>query len=103
VRKHADASYVRVRLKSDGGRLRLMVSDNGSGFDMGASPAGFGLSGMRQRAAKVGGELHVDSEPQGGTRIIVDVPMLDGGAGLGKAAVSVKVPPGTVSSSEVGL
>jgi signal transduction histidine kinase len=76
VRKHADASYVRVRLKADGGWLRMMVSDNGSGFDVEANPSGFGLSGMRQRAAKVGGELHVDSEPQGGTRIIVDMPML---------------------------
>ncbi len=57
VRKHADASYVRVRLKANGGRLRMMVSDNGSGFDVEANPSGFGLSGMRQRAAKVGGRV----------------------------------------------
>ena len=83
VRKHADASYVRVRLKANGGRLRMMVSDNGSGFDVQANPSGYGLSGMRQRAAKVGGELEVDSEPQGGTRIIVDMPVLGGLAGTG--------------------
>src|SRR5262249_53467062 len=91
VRKHADASYVRVRLKSDGSRLRMMVADNGAGFDVERNPSGFGLSGMRQRAAKVGGELHVDSEPQGGTRIIVDVPVLPGLSGTGVAVVTPNV------------
>jgi signal transduction histidine kinase len=103
VRKHADASFVRVRLKADGGRLRLMVSDNGSGFDVTVNPAGYGLSGMRQRAAKVGGELHVDSEPQGGTRIIVDVPMLGGGVSAAGKVGPANVAPGNISSSEVGL
>jgi signal transduction histidine kinase len=78
VRKHADASVVRVRLRSDGGSLRLMISDNGRGFEVAKAQAGFGLLGMRQRAESIGGTLFIESQPLDGTQVILDVPVLAG-------------------------
>jgi signal transduction histidine kinase len=73
VRKHADATIVRVSVHSDG-EVRLIVVDNGRGFDVDAMPIGFGLDSMRQRAAVIGARLMVASEPQNGTRIELVVP-----------------------------
>jgi signal transduction histidine kinase len=76
VRKHADATMVRVELAGADGSLRLTVSDNGRGFMPDApGPSGYGLSSMRQRAELIGGTLSVDSRPQDGTRVMVAVPM----------------------------
>lgn len=68
VRKHADATTVRVSVHSDG-TLRLSVTDNGRGFRPEQAPAGFGLDSMRQRAAVIGATITVASEPQNGTRV----------------------------------
>lgn len=68
VRKHADATVVRVNVESDG-HLRLTIADNGRGFRPGTEASGFGLESMRQRAEIIGAELDVESEPQGGTRV----------------------------------
>jgi signal transduction histidine kinase len=77
VRKHADATIVRVELAAADGSLRLTVSDNGRGFTPDApGPSGYGLSSMRQRAELIGGTLSVDSRPQDGTRVVVAVPMV---------------------------
>jgi signal transduction histidine kinase len=72
--RHAQPSVVRVAF-TNGGVLRLRVEDDGVGFDPEAIQAsGFGLVAMRERAAALGGELHVDSRPSGGTRIEVVIP-----------------------------
>jgi signal transduction histidine kinase len=76
VRKHADATVARVELSAADGELRLSVSDNGRGFDVEQpGSAGYGLSSMRQRAAIIGGTLSIDTQPQGGTRVMVKVPL----------------------------
>lgn len=81
VRKHADATLVRVELTAADGELQLTVSDNGRGFGTDApGPAGYGLSSMRQRAAIIGGTLSVDSRPQDGTRVTVQMPLGAAGA-----------------------
>ncbi|HEX7196193.1 MAG TPA: sensor histidine kinase [Candidatus Limnocylindria bacterium] len=73
VRKHADATVVRVEVVTDGD-LRLTVSDNGRGFRPEGGSAGFGLESMRQRAGVIGGHLSVTSEPQNGTRVELTLP-----------------------------
>ena len=73
VRKHADATTVRVSVHSDG-TLRLSVTDNGRGFRPEQAPAGFGLDSMRQRAAVIGATITVASEPQNGTRVELVMP-----------------------------
>jgi signal transduction histidine kinase len=66
VRKHAGATAVTVTL--EGGILT--ISDNGHGFDAEASTTGYGLSGMRDRLALVGGSLAVASGASGTTLTI---------------------------------
>ena len=75
VVQHASARRVRVSLRGDGGKLRLIVADDGSGFDAtsGEAPAqrgaSLGLVGMRERAMLAGGRLRVRSTPGKGTTI----------------------------------
>jgi signal transduction histidine kinase len=77
VRKHADATVVRVRAEVDGRDLRVTVSDNGKGFDPAtASDRGLGLLGMEERARLMGGALEIASEAQGGTRVILVLPLM---------------------------
>lgn len=76
VARHADAHHLRVRLDRDGGRLTLVVADDGRGFDPGAGvPEGhFGLAGMRERAEMIGGDLTLVSQAGQGTtvRLVVE-------------------------------
>jgi len=74
VRRHADATLVRVRTERNGTISRISVADNGRGFDPAAVPAErYGLRGMRERAELVGASLEIRSRPQDGTRITVEV------------------------------
>jgi two-component system sensor histidine kinase DegS len=81
VRKHADATIVRVRLVREPALVRVEISDNGRGFDPGAvHDQRFGLTSMRERAELIGGRFELDSRPQDGTRIAVEVPLAEGAA-----------------------
>jgi PAS domain S-box-containing protein len=78
VVKHARARQANVMLETHPGRFRLSVCDDGCGFDSSglqqpAGHRGWGLMIMRERAESAGGELHVESEPGLGTRVIVDL------------------------------
>jgi signal transduction histidine kinase len=73
VRKHADATVVRVEVATNG-ELRLAVTDNGHGFQPENVSSGFGLESMRQRAAIIGASLTVTSELQNGTRVELSMP-----------------------------
>jgi signal transduction histidine kinase len=76
VRKHADATLVKVEADRDGDVLRVRVSDNGRGFDATTEQrSGYGLRSMAERAQMVGGELTIDTRPQDGTRVEVLVPV----------------------------
>jgi signal transduction histidine kinase len=69
--RHGNATLVHVELSTD--PLRLRVIDDGKGFDTTADAAGFGLGGMRERAALVGAELVVRSGPGTGTEVAVEL------------------------------
>lgn len=74
VRKHADATSVRVVLTMDTTALRVTVIDNGRGFDpRTAAGSGFGMESMRQRAALIGAEIDIDARPQDGTRLALTI------------------------------
>ena len=76
VAKHAQASTVQIDLSDREGFLTLEVSDNGCGLDAQAlrKAKSFGLLGLKERAAKVGGWLDVSSSPRG-TSVILSAPL----------------------------
>jgi len=73
--RHSGAERLVVSLSRSDDRLRLTVEDDGQGFEPGAATTGFGLIGMRERARLLGGTLEVDSLPNRGTRILLDIPV----------------------------
>jgi signal transduction histidine kinase len=79
VLKHAGASRIWVKIHVEARKLYLRIVDDGRGFDQHdvfASRGGhFGLIGMRERAERLGGELHLASHPGEGTQVEVTVPL----------------------------
>lgn len=73
VRKHAKAGSVRVRLRYRGDGVSLQIADDGIGFDPALVSEGFGLRGMRARAAEIGGRLTVRSGHGAGTTVVAEV------------------------------
>lgn len=77
--KHANASHVTLRLRSEGGQVRLTVRDDGSGFEVPqrlselAAHDHYGLVTITERIAQVGGELAIHSEPGVGSEITVQI------------------------------
>ena len=75
VSRHARASRAEVTVRRTGDRLRLVVADDGRGFDPAAAAAdGSGLRGLAQRVAAVDGTLAIDSAAGGPTTITVELP-----------------------------
>ena len=79
VLKHAGATRIAIQLRTADRKLRLRIEDNGHGFeqqDVFSSLGGhFGLLGMRERAERLGGEMHLESRPGKGTEVEVTVPL----------------------------
>jgi signal transduction histidine kinase len=79
ARKHGEAREVSVELAVLDGNVRLVVADDGSGFDArsaGVSVDGrYGLQFMHERATQLHGNLEVESAPGEGTRVTVSVPL----------------------------
>jgi signal transduction histidine kinase len=79
VLDHAEAARVRIMLTADEERFLLRIEDDGRGFDTAvvadASRHGHvGLVLLRDRAADLGGELTIQSEPGAGVAIVLTVP-----------------------------
>jgi signal transduction histidine kinase len=72
--RHAAAGRIRIEAHFDRDRVRFTVGDDGRGFDPASPSAGFGLTSMRERAAEIGAELHVESRPLAGTCVSLTVP-----------------------------
>jgi signal transduction histidine kinase len=73
VRKHARATRADVLLDYGGSAVRVEVRDDGAGTS-GAPSQGFGLVGLRERAAHLGGRLQVESAPGQGCTLTMEVP-----------------------------
>jgi two-component system sensor histidine kinase UhpB len=78
ISKHAKASNVAVNFDRKDGRYRLLISDNGSGFDATelskyTMQAGWGLVTMSERADSIGASFDIESTSGRGTRIIVEL------------------------------
>jgi len=73
--RYAHASHAEIRVERRRGRVSVSVSDDGVGFDPAAHSTGHGLKNLRERAARLDGELHIDSAPGKGTRLRLEVPL----------------------------
>ena len=81
MRKHARARRVRIELRREEAEVRLVVSDDGQGFDPAAPPLEsgpgerVGLAGMQERIGALGGMLEVDSRLGEGTSVTATIPL----------------------------
>lgn len=78
IYKHAGAAHVSVMLERRDGDVRLIIEDDGRGFDVEQAShrrqGGLGLVGMRERASIIGGALDVESKAGQGTTVFLRVP-----------------------------
>jgi signal transduction histidine kinase/ligand-binding sensor domain-containing protein len=88
--KHSGATRVKVDLTVEHGRLRITISDDGSGFDPaakaessnnGAGDNGFGLQGLRRRMQSIGGGCEIKSCPGLGTQVTLSLELPQAYAG----------------------
>lgn len=78
IQRHANATQVWITLEYYSDCLRLSIADNGSGFterQKGSQPGGFGLLGLQERAAILGGKLSWVDRPEGGALICMELPV----------------------------
>ena len=79
IRKHSQATEVKIKLGQQDGALRAVVWDNGIGFEIEdshrAEDGHLGLVGMEERARMLGGTLTINSIPEVGTQITLLIPL----------------------------
>ena len=73
VARHSKASKVTVILQLENDNIKLVIEDNGIGYDAERITKGIGLDSMKERLAAVNGELEISSEKSKGTRVIATV------------------------------
>ena len=86
VAKHSKASEARVTIEFVSRGCKLVVADNGCGFDPACNPmrptngrtiSGYGIAGIRTRLEQIGGRVTITSQPGEGTRVELFVPLPD--------------------------
>ncbi|MBT8121029.1 MAG: GAF domain-containing protein [Gammaproteobacteria bacterium] len=77
IRKHSQAKTVRILLRDNQGtHCHVLIEDDGVGINKqvyGSAGEHVGLTIMRERANKIGGNLRIESEPGEGTRVVLDI------------------------------
>jgi signal transduction histidine kinase len=83
IARHASAKHIQVWLTLDGPRLELHIRDDGQGFEEwrlrqiaeARDNGHFGIRGMQERAAMIGGDFSVSTQPEEGTTVRLGVPL----------------------------
>ncbi len=71
--KHSGASNVKLHVEEQPDLVVLSLKDNGKGFDYAKKNGGFGIGNMKQRAQRIGGELEIIGNGEGGTILKVKI------------------------------
>lgn len=74
IQRHSGARHASVLITRLPGRVRVLIEDDGAGFDATAPTDRLGLTGIRERVALVEGTATFDSSPGAGTTVVVEVP-----------------------------
>jgi signal transduction histidine kinase len=75
ISKHSTATQVSLSLLEHHHTLILEITDNGQGFDPEQNTTGFGIQGMRERTATLGGQFTLSSQPGQGCGITISIPL----------------------------
>ena len=75
IYKHSQAKTVNIELLQELGCIRLMIEDNGKGFDPTQNTTGFGVQGMKERTSALCGQFMLDSRLGKGCRLVISVPI----------------------------
>jgi signal transduction histidine kinase len=69
IAKHSGATYAQILFQQTNGILKLVISDNGHGFEVTQTTEGNGLKNFKKRAESLGAQLKINSNPHSGTSI----------------------------------
>ena len=75
ILKHAQPTTVTLDLATHAQCVMLTLTDDGKGFDPTLLSTGYGLRGMRERAEALGGSFAIQSQPNGGSSVQVNLPL----------------------------
>lgn len=71
--RYAGATHVLIAITKENDGIRLVIEDNGKGFDVKKKSKGIGLINIRNRVEVAGGQLQIITEPGAGCRMVVDI------------------------------
>jgi signal transduction histidine kinase len=79
AQRHARATCVTLTVEPTADSIRLIIHDDGIGFDPASRASGIGLHGMREQANHLRGHLEIDSRPGQGTTLTLTLPLREEG------------------------
>ncbi|WP_053990896.1 sensor histidine kinase [Mangrovimonas sp. TPBH4] len=77
IYKHAEAQLVKIDVSLKEEIIVMTLTDDGKGFDVNKSRKGIGLKNINSRVAEVDGKLSIDSAPNQGTTITIEIPYIN--------------------------
>lgn len=75
IEKYSQASLVQLELSLQDGGIRMIITDNGAGFDLKQARKGIGLTNIHNRAESFAGTANILSEPGNGCTLIIEIPL----------------------------
>jgi len=77
VVRHAQASHAQISIRCEEGQLMIRIADNGIGAALLKRNGHYGVRGMQERAASLGGTIVFQPAPEGGLEVIVTLPIIE--------------------------
>ncbi len=95
IARHAQAKSVSILIEKHSDAVRAIVEDDGVGFDVNTNQGErhLGLLGMRERAELLSGTLIVESAPEHGTSLFIEIPLTSGPSPIGRRESSEAAKP----------